>query len=181
MKVRRLCFAVLPLVMVGAMMGCSDTNKSPDVSDNIRKSLDQAGYKDVSVSQDRDKGVVTLSGTVATDSDKAQAESIAKGGAAGQVVADQIAVRPPGNESDAKTVDSDVDKGIEKNLDAALVKNKLDKHVSYDVKNGVVTLKGDVASHAKRTMVEKVASGVPNVKQVVNEIEVKNQKASATS
>ena len=71
MKVRRLCFAVLPLVMAGAMMGCSDTNKSPDVSDNIRKSLDQAGYKDVSVSQDRDKGVVTLTGTVATDSDKA--------------------------------------------------------------------------------------------------------------
>jgi hyperosmotically inducible periplasmic protein len=182
MKVQRLCLAVLPLVMAGAMIGCSDTNKSPDVSDNIRKSLDQAGYKDVSVSQDRDKGVVTLTGTVATDSDKAQAESIAKGGAAGQVVADQIAVRPPGNESDAKTVDSDVDKGIEKNLDAALVKNKLDKHVSYDVKNGVVTLKGDVNTHAKRSMVEKVASGVPNVKQVVNEIEVKGpQKASATS
>ena len=181
MKVRRLCFAVLPLVMAGAMMGCSDTNKSPDVSDNIRKSLDQAGYKDVSVSQDRDKGVVTLSGTVATDSDKTQAESIAKAGAGAQVVADQIAVRPPGNESDAKTVDSDVDKAIEKNLDAALVKNKLDKHVRYDVKNGVVTLKGDVMSTSRRAQVEKVATGVPNVKQVVNEIEVKNQKASATS
>ena len=29
-----------------------------------RTSLDQAGFKDVSVSQDRDKGVVTLSGHV---------------------------------------------------------------------------------------------------------------------
>lgn len=181
MKVRRLCLAVLPVVMAGAMMGCSDTNKSPDVTDNIRKSLDQAGYKDVSVSQDRDKGVVTLSGTVPTESDKAQAESIAKAGAGSQVVADQVAVRPPGNESDAKTVDADMDKAIEKNLDAALVKNKLDKHVRYDVKNGVVTLKGDAVSSAKRAQVEKVASAVPNVKQVVNEIEVKNQKASATS
>ena len=181
MNVRRLSVAVLPVVLAGALMGCSDTNKSPDVSDNIRKSLDQAGYKDVSVSQDRDKGVVTLSGTVATDSDKAQAESIAKAGAGAQVVADQIAVRPPGNESVAKTVDSDTDKAIEKNLDAALVKNKLDKHISYDVKNGVVTLKGDAASHAKRTQIEKVAAGVPDVKQVVNEIEVKTQKASATS
>src|SRR3984885_12101712 len=180
MKSRRLLLAMLPLMLVGALAGCSETNKSPDVSDNIRKSLDQAGYKDVSVSQDRDKGVVTLSGTVATDSDKAQAESIAKAGAGSQVVADTIAVRPPGNESDAKTIDSDMDKAIEKNLDAALVKNKLDKHVSYDVKNCVVTLKGDVMSHAKRSQVEKVASGVPNVKQVVNEIEVKNQKASAT-
>ena len=181
MKVRSLCLAVLPVVMAGAMLGCSDTNKSPDVSDNIRRSLDQAGYKDVSVSQDRDKGVVTLSGTVATDSDKAQVESIAKSGAGSQVVADQIAVRPPGNETDAKTVDSDMDKAIEKNLDAVLVKNKLDKHVRYDVKNGVVTLKGDAMSTARRAQVEKVASGVPNVKQVVNEIEVKNQKASATS
>ena len=181
MKVRRLCLAVLPFMMAGAMMGCSDTNKSPDVTNNIRRSLDQAGYKDVSVSQDRDKGVVTLSGTVATDSDKAQVESIARTGAGSQVVADQIAVRPPGNESDAKTVDSDTDKAIEKNLDAALVKNKLDRHVSYDVKNGVVTLKGDVSSHAKRTQIEKVAAGVPDVKQVVNELEVKGQKASATS
>ena len=181
MKVRKLCLAVLPVVMAGAMMGCSNTNKSPDVADNIRRSLDQAGYKDVSVSQDRDKGVVTLSGTVATETDKSQAESIAKSGAGSQVVADQIAVRPPGNESDAKTVDSDTDKAIEKNLDAALVKNKLDKNVRYDVKNGVVTLKGNVASHARRTQIEKVASGVPDVKQVVNELEVKNQKASATS
>jgi hypothetical protein len=32
--------------------------KSPDVSDNIRSSLDQAGFKNVSVKEDRDKGVV---------------------------------------------------------------------------------------------------------------------------
>ena len=94
------------------------------MTDSIRKSLDQAGYKDVSVSQDRDKGVVTLSGTVPAESDKAQAESLAKSIAGSQVVADQIAVRPPGDESAAKTVASDLDKGIEKNLDAALVQAK---------------------------------------------------------
>jgi hyperosmotically inducible protein len=173
--------AVVPVLMAGLLAGCSDTNKSPDVADNIRKSLDQAGYKDVSVSQDRDKGVVTLTGTVLTEGDKAQAESIAKSGAGAQVVADQIAVRPPGNESDAKTVDSDMDKAIEKNLDAVLVKNKLKKDVKYDVKNGVVTLTGDVISQSRRAQVEKLANTVPNVKQVVNELEVKNQKASSTS
>src|SRR5882724_147862 len=109
MRARKLFFAMVPVILAGALAGCSDTNKSPDVADNIRKSLDQAGYKDVSVSQDREKGVVTLTGTVATESDKAQAESLAKSGAGAQVVADQIAVRPPGNESDAKAVDSDVD------------------------------------------------------------------------
>lgn len=181
MRARKLFLAVLPVLMAGALAGCLDTNKSPDVADNIRKSLDQAGYKDVSVSQDRDKGVVTLTGTVPTDSDKAQAESIAKSGAGSQVVADQVAVRPPGDESDAKTVDSDMDKAIEKNLDAVLVKNKMKRDVKYDVKNGVVTLTGDVRSQSRRAQVEKLASTVPNVKQVVNELEVKGQKASSTS
>jgi hyperosmotically inducible protein len=181
MRLSKLFLIVIPVILVGALAGCSDTNKSPDVTDNIRKSLDQAGYKDVSVSQDREKGVVTLTGTVPTDGDKTQAESIAKSSAGAQVVADQIAVRPPGNESDAKTVDSDLDKGIEKNLDAMLVKNRLEKGVKYDVKNGVVTLTGDVRSQSRRTQVERLASTVPNVKQVVNELEVKNQKASSPS
>jgi hyperosmotically inducible periplasmic protein len=180
MKVRKLIVAVLPLVLAGSLTGCSDTNKAPDVSDNIRKSLDQSGYKDVSVSQDRDKGVVTLTGTVATETDKAQAESIAKSGAGAQVVADQISVRPPGNESDAKTVESDTDKAIEKNVDAMLVKNKWKNDISYDVKSGVVTLKGNVTSQGRRALVEKTVATVPDVKQVVNELEVKNQKASST-
>jgi hyperosmotically inducible protein len=181
MRVGEWWYAVIPVLLAGVLAGCSDTNKSPDVTDNIRKSLDQAGYKDVSVSQDREKGVVTLTGTLPTDGDKAQAESIAKSGAAAQVVADQIAVRPPGNESDAKTVDSDMDKAIETNLDAILVKNKMKRDVKYDVKNGVVTLTGDVTSQRRRSQVEKLAATVPNVKQVVNEVEVKNQKASSTS
>src|ERR1700732_5283304 len=125
MRVSKLFLAVVPVILAGALAGCSDTNKSPDVTDNIRKSLDQAGYKDVSVSQDREKGVVTLTGNVSTESDKAQAEAIAKGGAGAQVVSDQISVRPPGNESEAKAVDSDLDKAIDKEVDAVLVKNKL--------------------------------------------------------
>jgi osmotically-inducible protein OsmY len=95
----------------------------PDVSDRIRKSLDQAGLKDVTVSQDRDKGVVTLAGNVAADGDKAQAESI--------------------------------DKNIEKNPDAALLKNRLQKGVRYSVKRGVVTLTGEVSSQSKRAQVKK--------------------------
>jgi hyperosmotically inducible protein len=163
------------------MAACSSTpTKSPDVADSIRRSLDQSGLKDVSVSQDRDKGVITLTGTAASDTDKAQAESIAKSYAAGQVVSDEIAVRPRGDESTAKKVDSDLDKGIEKNFDAVLVKHKLASNVKYDVKNGVVTLNGKVNSQSKRAWVEKLANEVPNVKQVVNELEVKGQKATSS-
>ena len=77
-------------------------------------------------------------------------------------------------------MNSDLDQGIEKNLDAALIQNKLHKSVKYEVKNGVVTLNGEVNSENKRSRAEKVATGVPNVTQVVNNLQVKNQKASSS-
>jgi hyperosmotically inducible protein len=177
-----LSISLLTLLTVGTLAGCSsEPAKSADVADNIRKSLDQSGLKDVKVSQDRAKGVVTLDGQVPSDMDKSQAETIAKSIAVGQVVADQIAVVPPAAESDAKAVNSDLDKGIEKNLDAALIQNRLNKHVKYDVKSGVVTLTGEVNSQSKRAYAEKVAAAVPNVQQVVNELQIKDQKASSTN
>ena len=180
-SLRKLLSSIATLLMFGGMAACSSSpTKSPDVTDNIRKSLDQAGLKDVSVSQDRDRGVVTLTGTTLSDPDKVEAESIAKSYAGSQVVSDQIAVRPPGDESMAKKVDSDLDKGIEKNFHAVLVQHKLDSSVKYDVKNAVITLNGKVNSQTKRAWVEKLATGVPNVKQVVNELEVKGQKATSS-
>jgi hyperosmotically inducible periplasmic protein len=182
MKMKSLPVALLALLAVGAIVGCWNASpKSPDVSDTIRKSLDQAGLKDVTVSQDRDQGIVTLGGQVVNDSNKAQAESLAKSLAGGQVVADQIAVVPAGAGKETKAVNSDLDEGIEKNLDAALIQNKLHDNVSYDVKNGVVTLKGNVASDIQRTGAEAVAVAVPNVHQVVNTLQVvKNRKATSS-
>jgi hyperosmotically inducible protein len=180
MKTLKLCLTLLMMLALGSLLGCAGASvKSADVSDNIRKSLDQAGLKAVTVTQDRDKGVVTLGGNVAADNDKVQAESIATSIASGQVVANQIAVLPPGRESDAKTVNSDLDKGIEKNLDATLIQHKLQKGVTYAVKSGVVTLNGGVNSESKRALVASVASTVPNVRQVVNELQIKDQKASS--
>jgi hyperosmotically inducible periplasmic protein len=176
----RLYVAMLALLGAGTLYGCSKTAASPDVSDSIRKSLDQAGLKDVSVSQDRDKGIVTLGGQVASDGDKAQAETLAKSLAGAQVVADQVAVVPPGLEKDAKAINSDLDQGIEKNLDAALIQSNLLKTVKYEVKSGVVTLTGEVNSENKRARAEKVAIAVPNVQQVVNNLQIKDQKASSS-
>lgn len=182
MKTVKSCLSLLVVMMVGSLVACSSAStKSPDVSANIRASLDQAGLKDVSASEDRDKGVVTLSGHVAADGDKAQAESIAKSIAGSQVVSNQIAVVPPGAEGPAKRVNADLDKGIEGNLDAALISEHLHEHVKYSVKNQVVTLTGEVNSQAKRARAEAVASSVPNVQQVVNELQIKAQKATSSN
>jgi len=173
--------AMLALLAVVILTGCSGTAvKSPDVADNIRKSLDQVGFKDVSVSQNRDKGIITLGGQVVSDNDKLQAESLAKSLAGTQVVANQIAVIPRGLEKEAKAMNSDLDQGIEKNLDAALIQNKMHDEVKYKVKSGVVTLTGEVSSQYKRDLAERVATGVPYVQQVVNDLQVKNQKASSS-
>ena len=160
-------------------LGCN-RQQAPDVSTDIRHALDQAGLKDVRVSQDRVKAVVSLTGDVATDADKSRAETIAHSIAGDQVVSNEIGVRPNGDQSTARKVDSDLDSAVDKNLDAMLVQHRLKDNVRYDVKNGVVTLKGNVASEAQRTSVEKLAKNVPNVKEVVNELDVKTQRATTS-
>jgi osmotically-inducible protein OsmY len=182
MKTYQPCLAVIGVLGFGVLAACSATStKSADVSGTVRTSLDQAGFKDVSASQDGDKGVVTLSGRVMLQADKARAESIAQSIAVGEVVSNQIAVVPMGAETDAKAVNSDLDKGIEKNLDAALIEARLHDSVKYDVKNHVVTLTGEVGSGQDRTQAEQIATGVPNVQQVVNELQVKRQKATSSN
>ena len=173
-------FSAIAVLATALLVGCSTTASSPDVTGSLRDSLKQAGLKDVAVSQDREKSVVTLKGSVTNDGDKMRAESIAKSLAGSQVIANEIAVLPPGAEATAKTINSDLDDGIKKNLDAALIQNALHDDVKYDVKNGVVTLTGNVNSQSKRAATEQIAAAVPNVQQVVNKLEVKNQRATTT-
>jgi hyperosmotically inducible protein len=181
MKTLKASLMFLAVLGFGILSGCSaNSTQSPDISSSLRKALDQAGLKDVSATQDRDKGVVTLSGHVAADADKQQAQSVAQAIAGNQVVANQIAVIPVGGEKDAKAVNADLDSGIEKNLDAVLILNKLHDNVKYTVKNNVITLTGEVNSEPLRAQAQQIAAGVPNVQQVVNELQVKNQKATSS-
>jgi osmotically-inducible protein OsmY len=182
MKILKPSLSLLAVVLAGTLTGCSTTSrKSADVSASIRASLNQAGLKDVSVIHDRDKGVVTLSGHVAADADKSNAESIARSVAGSEVVSNEIAVIPPGAASDAKKMNSDLDKGIEGNLDAALIQDRLQESVKYAVKNEVVTLTGNVDSESRRVRAQEVAASVPNVQQVVNELQVKARKATSSN
>jgi len=93
------------------------------------------------------------------------------------VVSNEIGVRPEGAEGTAKDIDKNLDAGIEKNYKAALTENRLDnQHIRFESKNGVVTLKGDVDNMQQRQQAEKLAANIPNVQQVVNELDVKGAK-----
>jgi hyperosmotically inducible periplasmic protein len=175
----------LPIValLLAIAIGCSSNKAStPDVKDHVAKALGNAGFKDINVSSDNDKQLVTLKGDVKTQEDKERAEDVAKSAAAGWVVANEIGVRPEGVEGAASKIDANVDSAIEKDFKAVLIANRLDnQHIRYDAKNGVLTLKGDVDTPAEREKAEKLAASVPNVQQVVNELDVKGAKGKRRS
>jgi osmotically-inducible protein OsmY len=170
--------ALLASLLLAFSLGCSENKaNTPDVKDQVSKSLDNAGYKDIKVDVNKDKQLVTLSGDVATQDDKDRAEQLAKQTANGFVVSNEIGIRPPGDEPAARKIDSNVDTAIEKDFKAVVIANRLEKqNIKYTAKNGVLTLKGTVDNTGARENVEKLASGVPNVQQVVNELDVKGGK-----
>jgi hyperosmotically inducible protein len=163
-----------------AIAGCHNQPAHPDEKSAVTDSLKTNNLSDVSVSQDRDKGVMTLTGNLASDDQKAQAESLAKQAAPDYTVADEIGVRPVGDQSQAGAVASNLDSAIEDNYKASIKANKnLDEQsIHFKAKNGTLVLKGSVRTVAQKKEAESLAKQVPNVQQVVNELEVKPGKHS---
>ena len=169
--------AVLAAFMVMSVACTQQRAAAPDVAGQIKDSLKANHLDAVKVNEDRDKGVVTLSGDVKSDQEKSQAEDIAKQNAGGLIVANELGVRPAGEEGAANKVDKNLDKGIEDDYRAALTSKGMDnQHIHCSSKNAVVTLTGDVDTPTQRQSAEKIAAQIPNVSQVVNELTVKGAK-----
>ena len=179
----RITRTLAPLVILAAVftVACSQQRaNTPDVTGIVKDALKAHNLTDVKVSEDSEKGVVTLSGDVSSEQEKADAETLAKQNANGLIIANEIGVRPEGVEGEAKKVDQNLDKGIEDNFRAALTANGMDnQHVHFTSTNGVITLKGDVDTPSQREAAEKMAAKIPNVAQVVNELQVKGAKKSS--
>ena len=175
-------FAVLLATAVGMSLtlACNRDHQHADVKYAVDTAMTQHGLGTVKVSQDRDKGVITLSGDVETADKKAEAASVAKEVASDYVVANEIGVRPVANGDQAKSVDSNLDDGIEANYKASLKahKNLDDQSIHYNAKNGTLVLKGSVKTATQKNEATMLAKKVPNVKEVVNELEVNADKNS---
>jgi hyperosmotically inducible protein len=170
MKAFATCFVLAALLLTVA---CSHRDNIL-YKDDVKKALEQAELKDVTVSEDQDKNTITLGGTVHSDEAKAKAADVAKAAANTRIIANEISVQPVGSESEAKDVNSNLDDAIEKNYKAALISSGLEKqHVNFKAKNGVLTLTGTVQNAKERQHAEKLAAGIPNVQQVLNQIEVR--------
>ena len=171
--------ALLAGLMVVA--GCRNSNH-PDEKSAVNDALKNNNLSAVSVSQDREKGIMTLKGNLDSQELKNQAENVAKQAAPDYTVADEIGVRPPG-ENEAGSVASNLDSAIEDNFKAMIKAhaNLNDQSISGSAKNGTLVLKGSVKTAKQKKEAEDLAKKVPNVQQVVNELEVKPGKHSTTN
>lgn len=170
-------------ILAGLMTvaGCN-RNSHPDEKSAVNDALKNNNLSAVSVWQDRDKGVMTLKGNLDSQDLKSQAESIAKKAAPDYTIADEIGVRPPG-QGEAGSVASNLDSAIEDNYKAMIKAHASlnDQSIHCSAKNGTLVLKGSVKTARQKKEAEDLAKKVPNVQQVVNEIEVKPGKHSTAT
>jgi hyperosmotically inducible protein len=143
----------------------------PDHDSTAEAALNRAGLEHLSADYDQQANVVHLSGTVATESDRERAADVVRQAVNPARVANEVTVEGV----DSKTAD-DLDSGLSTRLDnlidrdAALANASID----FEVKNGVVTITGQVPTAEQKNRVEELARSQPGVKDVVNSLEVKS-------
>ena len=168
---------ILALAVAGLASGCAQDQDAPDVQEDVETALNEAGFEDVSVEQDQGRGIVTLSGEVDSEQDRQRAEQAARAAAGSMIVANEIGVRPEGAEGQAEDVATAQDDAIESNFEAMLASRQVEDGVDFESNNGVLRLSGEVEDPNLRSELEEMAASVPNVRQVVNEIEVAERQA----
>ena len=166
----RIVTAIIGIAALASTVACGP--KERDYETMSKTALSRAGIENIKSEYDSKTKIVHLSGTVPTAADRDRAGEVATQAVAPYAqVANEVTVEG----RDAKTAD-DLDSGLSTRLenlvdqDQSLQKTDID----FDVKNGVVTIKGNVQTAAQKTQVEQLAKSQPGVKEVVNSLEVKS-------
>lgn len=151
--------------------GCS---RAPDTEKNVRQALDQANMQIVRIEVDDDANIVHLQGTVDTMADRTRAQEVASAavGTTGRVL-NELTVKGL-NEETADDLDDDIESTLNRTVDRDPVLKERD--IDFEVANGMVTIKGEVASAEEKTRVEQLAKAAPGVKDVANGLEIKASK-----
>jgi len=140
--------------------------------DNVRKALDQANLQKVGVTVDQDANIVHLTGSVESSGVRTRAQEVAAAavGTSGQVLNELTIVGL--NDETADDLDDQIGDTLEKMVkrDAALTERDID----FTVVNGMVTVKGKVASADEKNRVTQIAKAAPGVKDVANGLEIKS-------
>ena len=173
--------ALATATLAGALMiaGCSGGHKYANAKPAVQNSLTQNNLGSISVMQNRTKGVITLTGSVPTEAQKAQAESVAKTAAPTYTVVDEISVVPPANSTGnssamAPAGPSPADVAIQDEFNNEVKKKRYLAHdnINIQANNGDVVLSGEVRTKYDKKEAEKLAKKIKNVKSVQNNLNV---------
>ena len=162
----------LAVALTCALAACNSS--APNPASSTEQALKDASLNDVKVDWDKDVRVAHLRGTVDSPSDRDRAEQVAVStvGTAGKVL----------NEITIKGINEDIAGDLDGQIESVLKRmvgndpTLKDRDVSFDVTNGVVTVKGDVRSVAEKTKVTQIVRSAPGVKDFANALEIKPEQ-----
>ncbi|HKY31691.1 MAG TPA: BON domain-containing protein [Candidatus Polarisedimenticolia bacterium] len=154
-----------PAAADGDRMGRSTAAEDRELAADIREDLRDAEMIDIDdLEVDVRGGVVTLSGTAETLYAKEQAVDLARSYAKVDQVVDRLALRTR-SRSD-REIREDVEDALDKH--ARLDADDLD----IEVRNGDVTLRGDLESQHARELASDIAKSVAGVRRVSSDLQV---------
>lgn len=169
MRTSAMKYATCAAMAAAALMTGSPARAS-DTDDRIESSftksyVNQTYLKDDAVRMSAKDGVVTLTGTVAEESHKTLAEQTAEGLPGVARVDNQLATK-------AEVAAENADIWIGRKVKLALLFHRNVDAVGtiVEVKDGVVTLKGQVANLAQKELTTEYAKDIENVIEVKNEM-----------
>jgi len=159
----------LGLCLIWGCSGIHETQQKPDEVDSVVHALTTNGFGAVNVTQDRVKGVMTLTGPVQSQERKAYAAQIARVNAGDYVIANETTVTTP-----PPTVDQLTEEKFKAMLQAH--KDLSSQDISFQVKDGTLILSGTVHTTSERAEAIKLAKEAPDVKRVVDNIKVTRKR-----
>ena len=132
--------------------------------------LTTSGVPALDINVDTDHSVVTLFGTVPTESAKKLAEAEVKKVGSVRAVRNDLQVVSKTMAHDVKESDEALTKNIDKQLeDRSELK---DGKIDVQVENGVARLTGEVANQSDRLIAMQTTRGVPGVRSVIDDLTV---------
>lgn len=133
----------------------------------------------LAINVDTDDGVVTLFGVVPTSTAKTTAEAEARKVEDVAKVVNALQIVPEDEQAAQARKDDEIKKAVRASFEAD---DRLDDaNLDVEVKNGVVRLTGQVASHDDRVLAAQRARAARDVRSVRQELEVKLGSATASA
>lgn len=160
------------LLSFTAVAGAADTTDAWVTMKTKVSLMTTDGLSTSDLNVDTVKGIVTLHGKVATEAEKAMAETVARGIDGAKDVKNLLQVVPASQRAVVERTDDVVKKGVE---NAFVANRRLKKSgiTVASVNKGVVLLNGTTASWAAHLEAVEVARAVSGVRRVSTEVTVK--------